>query len=94
MKPENYPYQRGDIVKCNYNFDEERAQWKLPYPKKGDYLIVLQCLQHDTDERTFMLYFDSPKLGIPLAAIRFDLVQDEQDGDNILNEAYKIANNF
>lgn len=94
MRPEDYPYKAGDIVKCNYDFIEERKLYALPYPKRGDYLKVVQCFQHEEEEDVFMIYFEHPRLSIPLSSERFDIVQTEIEGDGILNEAYKIANNL
>jgi hypothetical protein len=85
--------KNGDIVKCNYNFDEERQRYGLKYPKKGDYLTVREALRViETGE--WVLFFEELILSIPLAVARFDLVQTEMDGDAILNEAAKIENNL
>jgi hypothetical protein len=94
MRKENYPYQKGDLVRCNYNFDVEREKFKLSYPKIGDYLTVATCLQHEVDYHAFLLFFEDLLFPIPLAANRFDLVQQEREGDTVLNEAWKIANNL
>ena len=88
------PFKFGDIVKCNYDFIEERRRYQLAYPKKGQYLTVSECLQAMEDPNCFMLFFDDLRLSIPLSAERFELVQTELDGDTVLNEAYKIANNL
>lgn len=94
MTKKEYPFQPGDIVKCNYDFMEERSIYKLPYPKVGQYLTVSECMQSMEDPQTFMLFFEDLRMSIPLAAYRFHLVQTEGDGDSILNDAYKIANNL
>jgi hypothetical protein len=91
MNKEEYPFHAGDIVKCNYDFIKERNQYKLAYPRKGQYLTVSDCLE---SQGIFALFFDDLRLSIPLTSYRFDLVQTERDGDGILNDAYKIANNL
>jgi hypothetical protein len=85
--------EKGDMVKCNYNFDEERQRYGLKYPKKGDYLTVREALRVvETGE--WVLFFEELILSIPLSVARFDLVQTEMDGDAILNDTFKIANNL
>lgn len=84
---------RGDIVKCNYSFLEERELYKLPYPKKGDYLTVKDCLK-DPEHGYYVLFFEDLQLSIGLSSARFDLVQTEQEADSVLNNVYKIANNL
>lgn len=85
----------GDIVRCNYNFDQEREIYKLKYPHKGDYLTVKEALIDRLSQDHHLCYFfEEIRLPIPLVAGRFDLVQIMSDGDLVLNEAYKLANNI
>jgi len=84
--------KRGDIVRCDYDFEEERIKYKINYPRKGSICVVAQVL-YQTATNSRGLIFEPPyRLSIPLDDSRFEVVQDEWEGDQILNEAYKIAN--
>ena len=81
---------RGSLVQCNYNFDREREKFKHAYPKINDLLTVTKR-EFDSDGDP-VLWFDELKIPVPLYEECFDEVQDEYEGDEILNEAFKIAN--
>lgn len=83
--------KQGDMVKCNYNFDQEREKWQIAYPHKGDYLIIKEVLRNFVTS-DLLLLFEDLRLSTPLNADCFDVVQRESEGDTVLNEAYKIAN--
>jgi hypothetical protein len=83
---------RGSLVQCNYNFDREREKFKYAYPKINDLLTVIK---REMDRYgNHVLWFDELKIPVPLYEESFDEIQDEYDGDAILNEAFKIANNI
>jgi hypothetical protein len=82
--------QKGDIVKPNYDFAKERKQYDYNYPEKDRLLTVCKVVMDS--ERNRMFFFEELSIPIPLYEACFDLVQDEWEGDEILNEAYRIAN--
>jgi hypothetical protein len=82
----------GSLVVPNYDFARERTLYRYDYPTM-DKILTVNKVQFDELENQ-MLWFDELKIPIPLAAICFDEVQDEAEGDCILNEAFKIANNL
>jgi hypothetical protein len=84
--------RQGSIVKCTYNFDREREVYGYKYPHTDDLLTVTK-LQKDS-EGEVVLWFDELKIPVPLYENCFVEVQDEAEGDEILNEAFKIANNL
>jgi hypothetical protein len=81
----------GAIVTPNYTFEREQAQFpQYRYPNKGRLLTVLRAVWDDGNN--ILLWFSDFQTAIPLAAVCFDVLQSEAEGDEILNEAYKIAN--
>lgn len=84
---------QGSIVTPNYKFDREQNAFpQYTYPKMGMLLTVAKTVKDELGN--LMLWFNDFKIPIPLAAECFDELQDEWDGDEILSEAYKIANNL
>lgn len=80
----------NSLVECVYDFIRERVLFKYNYPYLGKILTVNK-IQFDEHENQ-MLWFDELKILIPLTAICFEEIQDEAEGDFILNEVFKIAN--
>lgn len=81
---------KGSIVRCRYNFEKEREIYGHNYPHQGDLLTVIKVQKHFDSEN--VLWFDELKIEVPLYENCFEEVQDETDGDIILNEVFKIAN--
>jgi len=82
----------NSLVTPNYDFATERQLYRYDYPTM-DRILTVNKIQFDELENQ-MLWFDELKIPIPLAAVCFDEVQDEEEGDAVLNEAYKLANNL
>jgi hypothetical protein len=81
----------GAIVTPNYTFEREQAQFpQYRYPTMGKLLTVLKAVRDDYNN--ILLWFSDFQISIPLAAVCFNVLQYEEEGDEILNEAYKIVN--
>lgn len=81
----------GSLVTPNYTFErEQKAFPQYTYPKIGMLLTVAKTARDELNN--LMLWFNDFKIPIPLAAECFNELQDEWEGDEILNEVYKIAN--
>jgi hypothetical protein len=80
----------GSLVVCNYHFDDQRKRYGYNYPRIGDILTVTKTRRNEENE--IVLFFDELKLPCGLYEDCFDEIQDEADGDEILNEVYKLAN--
>jgi hypothetical protein len=82
--------ERGDLVMVTYDFTPQRINFTYNYPELGRLLIVLKDLINEEGDRCF--FFEELNIPIPLNEPCFRLMQSEAEGDEILNEAYKIAN--
>jgi hypothetical protein len=82
--------EEGDLCKCVYDFWQERQTFGYNYPRVNDILKVNKIMMNPLFERC--LCFDELNLPIPLVDECFELLQRESEGDEILNEAFKIAN--
>lgn len=79
------------IVTPNYSFErEQRAFPQYNYPKQGLLLTVLKAARDEFNNT--MLWFSDFRIPIPLAAVCFDVLQDGDEGEEILEETFKIAN--
>jgi hypothetical protein len=82
--------EEGDLCKCVYDFWKERQKFGYNYPHVKDILKVNKVVMNPLHERC--LYFDELNIPVPLVDECFELLQRESEGDEILNEAFKIAN--
>lgn len=81
----------GAIVVPNYTFEQEQQAYpQYRYPTMDKLLTVLRVVRDEMNN--IMFWFDDFQTAIPLYAACFDVLQWEKEGDQILNEAYKIAN--
>lgn len=77
--------QRGSLVICNTNFDEERNLYPHAYPYKGDLLIVRGLAPHYPSGQMLCTFEELVgKIRIPLAEGNFDELQTPEEGDAIL----------
>ena len=90
MKTDDQIY-RNCIVTPNYSFErEQKAFPQYVYPKPGLLLTVLKVVKDEVNNLLF--WFSDFKSPIPFAAICFDVLQNAEEGEEILEEVYKIAN--
>ncbi len=81
----------GSLVKPNYNFRQERIAFPMyNYPNIENTLTVKRIARDESNN--VMLWFSDWQIPIPLAACCFDLVQDTEDGQLILDEVHDILN--
>ena len=79
------------IVTPNYSFEREQHVFpQYKYPKQGILMTVLKVAKDELNNT--LLWFSDFKIPIPLAAVCFDVLQDGEEGEEILEQAFKIAN--
>jgi len=89
----NNSFYENCLVTPNYSF--EREQFAFPqyrYPKPGMLLTVLKSVKDELNN--LMFWFSDFKMPIPLAGVCFDIVQSGDEGEEILDEVFKIINNL